>query len=77
VADGGLACDDVEVVDDGDASEVEEVLAGAAVAGVGYPSDSAWITKSVRASSPYMGLSQAPIRPSRRRRSAGLTASPR
>ncbi len=29
----GLACDDAEIVDDGDASEVEQVLAGAAVAG--------------------------------------------
>src|SRR6478672_5979838 len=26
--------------------------------GVGYPSDSAWITKSVRASSPYTGLAR-------------------
>src|SRR2546430_16419206 len=32
---GGLAGDDVEVVDDGDAAQVEQVLAGAAVAGAG------------------------------------------
>jgi hypothetical protein len=30
---GGLAGDDVEVVDDGDAAQVEQVLAGTAVAG--------------------------------------------
>ena len=33
IADGELAGDDVEVVDYGDAAQVEEVLAGAAVAG--------------------------------------------
>jgi hypothetical protein len=30
---GGLACDDVEVVDDGDAAQVEQVFAGTGVAG--------------------------------------------
>ena len=44
---------------------------------VGYPRDSAWIARHVRASSPYPGLSQAPIRPSRRPRCAGLTVPPR